>query len=92
MTIAKIIAILISVLNSYLGIRFFLNVINVLQSSKYSPTSNVIFSILFLGLGIAGLYFSIIKNDIKWSLWMTAAPWVLGLIILFITMITSDYK
>jgi hypothetical protein len=42
-----------------LELSSFLNGIHVLHTSKYSQTTTVIFTGLFLGLGAAGFYFSI---------------------------------
>lgn len=83
---------LISAVNVYLGLRASLNAIGVLQTSKYSQSSTVIFAILFLGLGAAGFYISIAKNNPRLALFVAFGPWVLALVVLFITMVTSDYK
>ena len=83
---------LISAVNVYFGLRALLNAIGVLQTSKYSQATTVIFAILFLGLGAAGFYISIAKNNPKLALLVAFGPWVLALVVLFITMVTSDYK
>jgi hypothetical protein len=59
---------ILSLLNIYLGIKNFLNVMNVLQDSKYSPTATAVFAILFLGMGISGLYFTLVKHNYKLAL------------------------
>lgn len=69
-----------------------LNAIGVLQTSKYSQASTVFFGILFLGLGAAGFYISVAKNNPKLALLVAFGPWVLALVVLFMTMLTSDYK
>lgn len=92
MTFAKIIISLISGVNVYIGLRFFLNVIRVLDTSKYSKTATAIYAILFLGMGALGLYFSFIKSDKKMALWIGIGPWLFILVFLFIAMLTSDYK
>jgi hypothetical protein len=83
---------LVSAVNVYFGLRCLLNAIGVLQTSKYSQATTVIFAVLFLGLGAAGFYVSIVKNNPKLGLVVAFGPWVLALVVLFITMITSDYK
>ena len=83
---------LVSALNVYLGLRAFLNAIGVLQTSKYSQATTVIFAILFLGLGAAGFYVTIARNNPKLGMLVAVGPWLLALVVLFITMITSDYK
>ncbi|MFZ1423348.1 MAG: hypothetical protein WAS55_05960 [Saprospiraceae bacterium] len=91
MTIAKILCILISSVNIYLGIRFFLNVINVLQTSKYSSTATALYAFLFLCLGFAGLYVTLVKSNIKLALWMGIGPWAIILVFLLANMIFGDY-
>lgn len=83
---------LISAANLWFGGRSFLNAIHVLQTSKYSQRTTVIFAVLFLGLGVAGFYVSIARHDPKLGLLVAAGPWVLALVILFVTMMTSNYQ
>jgi hypothetical protein len=88
----KYIVWLISAVNVYFGLRCFLNAIHVLHTSKYSQTSTVIFALLFLGLGAAGFYSSIFRNDPRLGLLIAVGPWVLALVVLFLTMATSKYQ
>lgn len=88
----KYLAIIIALLNLYIGLRFFLNAIHVLQTSKYSQRSNIVFAILFLGLGAAGIYYSFFLVDYTIASWVGAGPWMLGLFILLINLISEDYK
>jgi len=83
---------LICAVNVYLGARCFLNAIHVLHTSKYSQSTTVIFAGLFLGLGAAGLYFSIFKPNMKLALLIAFGPWVLALVVLFVSMITGKYQ
>jgi hypothetical protein len=83
---------ILSAINIYLGIINFLNVIHVLQDSKYSQSATTVFAILFLGMGIAGLYFSLAKNNYKLALIVEAGPWIIALLFLVFNMITGDYK
>lgn len=92
MTFYKLLAWIISSINVYIGIRFMLNVLHVLQTSKYSKTATFIYAILFLCMGLLGIYFSCIKHNNGLALWIGIAPWVLALIFLFINMLTGDYK
>ncbi len=48
----KYISWIIASINIYSGLRNFLNVNHVLQTSKYSRRATVVFAILFLGMGI----------------------------------------
>ncbi len=83
---------LVSALNVYMGLRAALNAIGVLQTSKYSQATTVIFAILFLGLGAAGFYVTIARNNPKLGLLVAVGPWLLAFVVLFITMVTSEYK
>jgi hypothetical protein len=83
---------LISAVNVYFGLRCFLNAIHVLHTSKYAQSTTVIFAILFLGLGAAGFYFSIVRNEPKLALLICFGPWLLAAVVMFITMITSNYQ
>jgi hypothetical protein len=82
----------ISAVNIYFGIYFFLNVIHVLQSSKYSQTATLVFAILFGCMGAGSLYILLMKNNLKLALLLGIGPWVLSLIFLLINMMTGDYK
>jgi hypothetical protein len=88
----KIIVWLVSGLNVLFGFRALLNAIGILQTSKYSQATTVIFAILFLVLGAAGFYVTIAKNNAKLGLAVSIGPWLLAVVVLFITMVTSDYK
>lgn len=82
---------LISIINLYFGLRCFLNAIHVLHTSKYSQGTTVTFAVLFLTLGAAGLYCSIARGDQKLGLLIGFGPWLLALLVLFISMTTSKY-
>ncbi len=88
----KFIVWIIIAINIYLGFDAFLNVIGVLQSSKYSRTATIVFALLFLGMGLYGLYLAFIKQNYKGALWLGIGPWLLALIFLLINMLISDYK
>ncbi|HRH58208.1 MAG TPA: hypothetical protein PLS10_11175 [Chitinophagales bacterium] len=87
----KIVTGIITIINLYFGSRNLLNVLHVLDDSKYSPVSTAIFAVLFLGMGIACFYFTFIKYQPKLSLLLGLGPWIVALVILFIIMISSDY-
>lgn len=82
----------ISAVNLYFGVHCLLNVLNILQNSKYSQGATKIFAVLFVFMGLAGIYWSVIKPNLKVALLISIGPWVLALAFLFFTMITSDYK
>jgi hypothetical protein len=82
----------ISSINLYMGLRYFLNAIHVLHTSKYSQRATVLFAILFTGMGVGGLYFSLVEKNNTVSLLLGMGPWILALLILLFNMLTSDYK
>ena len=88
----KYLAIIIAVLNLYIGLRFFLNAIHVLQTSKYSKRSTIIFALLFLGLGGIGIYYSFFAVNYTVASIVGAGPWAIGLFILLINLVSEDYK
>jgi hypothetical protein len=83
---------IIIAINIYFGLDAFLSAIGVLQSSKYSRTATIVFALLFLGMGIGGLYVALVKHNFKTALWLGIGPWILALIFLLINMMTADYK
>ena len=83
---------LLSAINLWFGARSFLNAIGVLQTSKYSQATTWIFAILFLALGAAGFYLTIVRHNDKLGMLVAFGPWVLAIVVLFITMLTSNYQ
>jgi hypothetical protein len=79
-------------INIYFGIYFFLNVVRVLRSSKYSKTATLVFAILFLCMGAGGLYFLLVNPNVSFAFWLGIGPWILSLVFLLINMMTGDYK
>ena len=65
---------LLSAANLWFGGRSFLNAIHVLQTSKYSPRTDWVFAVLFLGLGVAGFYVSIARHNPKLGLVVAVGP------------------
>jgi hypothetical protein len=81
-----------SAVNVYLGLRGALNAVGVLQTSKYSQATTVVFAVLFLALGGAGFYYTIAKNNPKLGLLVSFGPWVLAVVVLFVQMITAKHQ
>lgn len=92
MSLAKILIVLIAAINVYTGMRFMLNVLHILQTSKYSKTATLVYAVLFLGMGLAGFYFLFFKQDNRPALWIGIGPWLLALLFLLINMLFGDYK
>lgn len=72
--------------------RCLLNALNILQNSKYSQGATSAFAAVFLVMGLGGFYFSFMKVNIKTALVLGLGPWIAALIIIVMTMLTSDYK
>ena len=81
-----------SSLNLYLGARFLLNAIGILQTSKYAPLANVFYAIILTAIGALAFYLSISKDKHGLALLIDAAPWIITLIILIVSMVFGDYK
>jgi hypothetical protein len=41
---------------------------------------------------VSGFYVTIARNNPKLGVLVAVGPWLLALVVLFITMVTSDYK
>jgi hypothetical protein len=83
---------LISAGNLYLGVRFLLNVLGLLQTTKYGPGATAVMAVLFLLLGAAGLYAAIWTGNVRLALLLSAGPWVLALIALIISASIGYYR
>jgi len=83
---------LFSGINLYVGARFVLNAVGVLQTSKYSNTANVFMGLILLAAGVGAFYLSIVLKKNAWATWTNAAPWIVTLVLLLINMLTGDYK
>ncbi|HRV52620.1 MAG: hypothetical protein BWX95_02217 [Bacteroidetes bacterium ADurb.Bin141] len=90
MSFLKLISLIFLSLDAYLGIRFFLNVIGLLQTSKYSQGATLLYAIIFLSLAAVGIYFLFFRSNLKLALWISLAPWLLLFIIQLLSMIFSD--
>ncbi len=88
----KIFSFSLLALDAYIGTRFLLNVLHVLQTSKYSKTATLIYAIVFLSLAAFGFYTLFVKDNLKLCLWISIAPWAVLLLLLFLNMLFGDYK
>lgn len=80
----------ITLVNIYFGGNALLNALGVLQSSKYARSTTVIAAVLFLGMGAYGAYTAWTAGNLRAALWIGIGPWVLMLVVLFLTMILSN--
>ena len=83
---------IISSINVWFGANCLLNVLHILQNSKYSQGSTKFFAVVFLLMAAGGFYFSTVKVNLKLGLLIALGPWILSLAFLLVTMMTSDYK
>jgi hypothetical protein len=77
--------------NLYLGARFFLNVVGLLQTTKYGPVATAVFAVLFLVLGIGGLYAAVWMGDVRLALLLSIGPWVLAVVGMIISALIGYY-
>lgn len=88
----KIFIWIFALLNLSFGVRNFLNLIHVLDDSKYAQGTTAVFAIVFCGMALAGLYLLLVKHSPKLALAIQVGPWIIALVILLFVMLTSDYK
>jgi len=88
----KIFALLFLIIDGYIGIRFILNGLHLLQTSKYTKEATLLYAVIFTSLSLVGIYFLFFKNNLKVGFLISVLPWVLILIILLLNMIFGDYR
>ena len=88
----KYLAYLFSAINLYAGVRFLLNVLGILQTSKYGQGSNIFFAVTLIGASIAALYISIARGNQSLALLVNAIPWILTILLVVGNMIFGDYR
>lgn len=81
---------LMVVINLWFGARAALNVVGVLQTSKYATGTTAVFAVLGLGLGAWGAFLALTGGSLRQALLVGFAPWALGILVLFFTMILSN--
>jgi hypothetical protein len=88
----KYLVYLFSAINLYAGIRFLLNAVGILQTSKYGNSSNIFFAITLTTAALFALYFSVLRGNHSSALLIDAAPWILTLVLVVGNMLFGDYK
>lgn len=92
MSFSKIMIYLICGVNTYFGAWCLLNVMNILQTSKYARSATAVFAILFLTMAFLSLYFIQYRNNVQAALWIGIGPWILALAVVLFAMLTGDYN
>ena len=77
----KVVALVIAALNLFLGSRCVLNLVGVLRTSKYATSTTALFAVLFLGFGLATVWF---------AFWLSIGPWVLAILVMFIQLVVGN--
>lgn len=88
----KYLVYIFSAINLYAGIRFLLNAIGILQTSKYAQSSNVFFAITLTSAAVVASYISIARQNHSMALLIDAGPWILTLVLLIANLIFGDHK
>jgi hypothetical protein len=86
----KVTALVIAALNLYLGTRCFLNLVGVLQTSKYAASTTALFAVLFLGFGLATVWFAIWGGNPKLAFWLSIGPWALAIAVMFVQLVIGN--
>jgi hypothetical protein len=88
----KILIVIMALINGYLGGSYLLNLLNVLSDTKYSKGGTAAIAVVFSTICLLSLYLCFIKKNLKLALWLGIGPWMLGLVVIFIVMITSKWN
>jgi drug/metabolite transporter (DMT)-like permease len=91
MIFLKLIAFILLAADAIIGFRFFLNVIGVLDTTKYSMLATTLYAVIFLLLAAAGFYFLFIQPDTRKALLISLGPWALMLVVMLVSLATGDY-
>lgn len=81
---------LMAAINLWFGARAALNVVGILQTSKYATGTTALFAVLCLGLGTWSVYLILTGGSLRQALLVGVAPWAVGIVVLFLTMILSN--
>ena len=80
MKLTAILGGLMAAANLYLGLRFLLNVVGLLHTTKYGPIATAVYALLFLGLGGGGLYAAFWAHQGRLALLLGLGPWLIALV------------
>jgi hypothetical protein len=83
---------ILSLINIYYGAHYLLNALHILNNSKYSQGTTVLYAILFSMMGIGALIMLLMNDSPKWALLLNIGPWAIIFLILLFNMLTGDYK
>lgn len=86
----RIVVSLLAAWNLWFGLRAALNVLGVLQTSKYGLATTVLAALLGLGLGGYGAWLAWEGRDLRQGLVLGLAPWGVGIVIVFISLVLGD--
>jgi len=86
----KVVALVIAALNLILGSRCVLNLVGVLRTSKYATSTTALFAVLFLGFGLATVWFAFWGGNTKLAFWLSIGPWVLAILVMFIQLVVGN--
>jgi hypothetical protein len=87
----KILCVIFLAADLYIGTRFLLNIVGILDTSKYGRAATALYAVLFLALGLTGGYYLFFTPQLNLAVWLSLAPWAIMLIVMFLVMATSRY-
>lgn len=88
----RVLTLIVASLNLFLGARALLELLGVLNSSKYATSTTALFAVLALGLGGACLWFAFVARNPRLGLTLAVGPWVIGLLVVFVSLVTSPKR
>lgn len=76
----------------YLGVKSFLNVVDLADDSPYSEGATAVYAVLWLSIAFGALYVTTFKRRAGWGLVIAVGPFVLLVAVLFVAVTTGDWQ
>lgn len=86
----KILLALISAANLWFGLKAALNLLGLMQDAKYGTATTALVALLGFGLGAWGAYAAWTGAGVPRALVIGAAPWIIGVIAVVLSLLFSD--
>lgn len=74
------------------GIQNAMHAAGVTRSAKYATATHAAFAVVLLAMGAAAAYLLIARQRSAMACLIAAAPWVIGAMVLLVTLLTSRHQ
>jgi hypothetical protein len=81
---------LLTVVNLWFGGHAALNALGILRHGMYGQATTVTFAIVFLGMGAYGAYTAWTGGPLRLAMWIGLGPWLIALVVMFLTLVLSN--